>query len=148
LKTGKVEVPIDSLWAQVFALYNSPNFDMELTAEEKNTRDIINLKYECDNFVTALIEFNFTVAPKSEDKFWSFTEIYNFLLSESRNMKELTGTEIISSFNSLNRTYKTQEKDIFIEAKVDKGRGFYLQTKSENAKKHEYDRIKNSLNPF
>ena len=95
-----------------------------------------------------MIEFNFTPCEKKQDKFWSFTEIYNFLLSESRNMKELTGTEIISSFNSLNRTYKTQEKDMFIEAKVDKGRGFYLQTKSENAKKHEYDRIKNSLNPF
>ena len=38
LKTGVVEVPIDKIWAQVFALYNNPSFDMELTAEEKHTR--------------------------------------------------------------------------------------------------------------
>jgi predicted P-loop ATPase len=148
LKTGKVEVPIDSLWAQVFALYNNPSFDMELTAEEKNTRDIINLKYECDNFVTALLEHHFSVCEKHEDKFWSYTEIYNFMLLETKNMKELSGTEIISSFNSLNRIYKTDGKDIFVEGRIGKARGFYLQTKSETAIKHEYERLQKKLSPL
>ena len=148
LKTGKVEVPIDNLWAQVFALYNNPSFDMELTAEEKHLRDIINLKYECDNFVNSLIEYHFSVCEENEDKFWSYTEVYNFLLLETKNMKELSGTEIISSFNSLNRIYKTDGKKEFIEGRVNKSKGFFLQTKSESAIKHEYDRLQKKLSPL
>lgn len=38
-------INMDALWSQAWALYNSPNYEWDLTAEEKKKRELTNMRH-------------------------------------------------------------------------------------------------------
>lgn len=75
----KKHVDIKKVWAQAFALYNDPDFNDQLTAEETNYRDRINKNYEVSDYEKELIKVHFRVCKKEEGDFYSNADILKIL---------------------------------------------------------------------
>lgn len=83
----KKDVDIKKVWAQAFALYNDPEFNDQLTAEEAFYRDSINKDYEVNDYEKELIKRNFRVCKKHDGVFMSNADILDALTFESGGKK-------------------------------------------------------------
>tara|TARA_R110000796_G_scaffold74629_1_gene167794 strand:- start:2814 stop:4271 length:1458 start_codon:yes stop_codon:yes gene_type:complete len=75
----KQKVDIDLVWAQAFALYNSPTFSDQLTKEESTARDTKNKDYEINDYEKELIKRHFQIADASKGEFYTNADILDVL---------------------------------------------------------------------
>lgn len=84
----KKEVDIHAVWSQAFALYNDPNFDEQLDADEAQLRDKKNKDYEINDYEKELIKRHFQVIEKAEGVFMSNADILDVLQEDGRKKLE------------------------------------------------------------
>ena len=75
----KSNINIKEVWSQAFALYNDPEFNDQLTAEEAAFRDSKNKDYEINDLEKELIKQHFQVCKKNEGEFFSNADILKVL---------------------------------------------------------------------
>lgn len=79
----KLEVDIDKVWAQAYALYLSEEYDYDLTPEEIKENDMINKKYQVSSPERDLLQKFFKPASKSEGEFMTATDIIEYISQHS-----------------------------------------------------------------
>jgi predicted P-loop ATPase len=105
-RTRVCTVPLERLWAQVFSLYKSADFEYELTKEEKEFRDRANKRYEVTNDTVSSVLDYFEPGPI----FWSVTKIARYLAKESP-IHKFSSAQLIAAFKKINEIYKEANKD-------------------------------------
>jgi hypothetical protein len=140
-KTGTEKIPIDRLWAQAYYLW-SKGYECDLTTEEKNFRDNINVSYEVRNNIEELILKHFAPAKpmnhngKQNDLyFWSNSDIEIFLQEVAPRMEGINKSiSITSAFKRLNKQFEKEGKKFlegmdyrFVMGRENNSRGKYLQ---------------------
>jgi hypothetical protein len=105
-RTGVCTVPLERLWAQVFSLYKTADFEYELTKEEKEFRDRANKRYEVTNDTVSSVLDYFEPGPI----FWSVTKIARYLAKESP-IHKFSSAQLIAAFKKINEIYKEANKD-------------------------------------
>ena len=71
----KKNINMKDVWSQAFALYNDPEFNDQLTAEETAFRDSKNKTYEINDLEKELIKQHFQVCKENEGEFYSNADI-------------------------------------------------------------------------
>jgi len=89
------EIDINEVYAQALALYNDPNFNFELNADEQEKRDFINKGFEIVDIEKELIMLHFKVCAKNAGEFVSNADILERLTNFTEGKVKLN-TRIIS----------------------------------------------------
>lgn len=112
-------IPIDKVWAQAWHLYQN-GFDYQLTVEDRQRREAVNDNYRYRRPEEELLLLHFQPSDKIRGKFFSSTQIANYLNSLSSSLHvnpNNIGKTMTALFNLESQIAKIDGRSI---------RGYYL----------------------
>lgn len=94
------EISIHQVWAQAYALHLNPDFNAELTREEKKFREDTNQDYLSESIEKDLIEANFEI-DSERNEFYRKSDIFEIISQEFKGKKQLNVNAFYTALKQL-----------------------------------------------